>query len=212
MLKKTLQIAFLLISISLVATHFCNKIIVKHAKDKLYTDVNEVPYHKCGLLLGTGKFLRDNRINLYYTYRVTAAAELLKANKIKYLVISGDNSTKGYDEPTSMRADLIAAGIDSTRIFLDYAGFRTLDSVVRLKKVFGQDSVTIISQKFHNERALYLAEEENIVAVGYNAADVGVAFGRTTALRERLARVKLFLDQLLGTKPKFLGKKVLIPA
>ncbi len=212
MLKRTLQIAFLFLAVTLLAAHFCNKIIINHAKGKLYTDINAIPYHKCGLLLGVGKFLGNDSINPFYAYRITAAAELLNANKIKYVVISGDNGTRGYDEPTSMRADLIAAGIDSTRIFLDYAGFRTLDSVVRLKKVFGQDSVTIISQKFHNERALYLAEQENIIAVGYNAADVEGLRGRKTALRERLARVKLFLDQLLGTKPKFLGKKVLIPA
>jgi SanA protein len=110
-----------------------------------------------------------------------------------------------------MRADLMAAGIDSNLIYLDYAGFRTFDSVIRLKAVFGQDSVTIISQKFHNERAVYIAKEEGIYAIGYNAKDVGARQGLKTQIREKMARVKVFVDALIGTDPKFLGEPVQIP-
>jgi SanA protein len=110
-----------------------------------------------------------------------------------------------------MRADLIRAGIDSSVIYLDYAGFRTFDSMVRLKEIFGQDSVTIISQQFHNERALYLASKEGLYAIGFNAADVSARMGARTELREKFARVKMFLDLWFGTKPKFLGSKVDIP-
>ena len=111
-----------------------------------------------------------------------------------------------------MRADLMAAGIDSSVIFLDYAGFRTFDSVVRLKEIFSQDSVTIISQPFHNERAIYLATKEGIHAIGFNAADVSAKNGFLVHLREKLARVKVFVDYFIGQKPKFLGSKVVIPA
>jgi SanA protein len=114
--------------------------------------------------------------------------------------------------PEDMRADLMAAGIDSSVIFLDYAGFRTFDSVVRLKEVFSQDSVTIISQPFHNERALYMASKEGITAIGFNAADVSAKYGFRVQLREKLARVKVFVDYWLGKKPRFLGSKVNIPA
>ena len=201
-----------LIPVCLITVFICNYIIDKNAKGKLFTDTKAIPYNKVGLLLGTSKTLANGYPNLYYTYRIDAAARLLKEGKIKYLVISGDNGRKEYSEPEDMRADLMAAGIDSAVIFLDYAGFRTFDSVVRLKKIFSQDSVTIISQQVPNERALYMARKEGIDAVASNAADVSAKYGFRVQLREKLARVKVFVDYWFGTKPKFLGKKVIIPA
>jgi SanA protein len=201
-----------LIPIFLITIFLCNFIIRNTAKGKLFSAVESVPYNKVGLLLGTSKKLNSGYPNLYYNYRIEAATRLLKEGKIKYLIISGDNSRKEYSEPEDMRADLMAAGIDSSVIFLDYAGLRTFDSVVRLKEIFSQDSVTIISQRFHNERALYMARREGLTAVGFNAADVSARYGFRVQLREKLARVKVFVDYWFGTKPKFLGDKVLIPA
>jgi SanA protein len=201
-----------LIPVCLITVFICNYIIDKTAKGKLFTDAKTIPYNRVGLLLGTSKTLANGYPNLYYTYRIDAAARLLKEGKIKYLVISGDNGRKEYSEPEDMRADLMAAGIDSSVIFLDYAGFRTFDSVVRLKEIFSQDSVTIISQQFHNERALYMARKEGINAVAFNATDVSAKYGFRVQLREKLARVKVFVDYWFGTKPKFLGEKVIIPA
>ena len=134
-----------------------------------------------------------------------------KEHKIKYIIVSGDNMKRGYNEPVLMRTDLMKEGIDSSVIFLDYAGFRTFDSVVRSKEVFGQKAITIISQKFHNERAVFLASREGITAVGFNAKDVNPKYGQKTNIREKLARVKVFIDIFLRTDPKFLGKKVVIP-
>jgi SanA protein len=201
-----------LIPICLIAVFLCNKIIRDTAAGKLYSDTKSIPYNKVGLLLGTSKNLASGYPNLYYDYRIEAATRLLKEGKIKYLIISGDNGRKEYSEPEDMRASLMAAGIDSSVIFLDYAGFRTFDSMVRLKEIFSQDSVTIISQQFHNERAIYMAEKEGIAAIGFNAADVSAKYGFRVLLREKLARVKVFVDYWLGKKPKFLGSKVIIPA
>jgi len=201
-----------LIPICLIAIFLCNKIIRDTASGKLYSDTKSIPYNKVGLLLGTSKLGRTGYPNPYYDYRIEAATRLLKEGKIKYLIISGDNSRKEYSEPEDMRADLMAAGIDSTVIFLDYAGFRTFDSIVRLKEIFSQDSVTIISQPFHNERALYMASKEGITAIAFNATDVPAKYGIRVQLREKLARVKVFVDYWLGKKPKFLGSKVIIPA
>jgi SanA protein len=210
--KIILYSVLMLIPLCLIAIFWCNKIIAGTAKGRLYTNVDSIPYNKVGLLLGTSKQLGSGVPNPFYTHRIEAAARLLKAGKIKYLVISGDNGRKDYNEPEDMRADLVAAGIDSSVIFLDYAGFRTFDSIVRLKEIFSQDSVTIISQQFHNERALYMASKEGISAVAFNAADVSARMGFSTLLREKLARVKVFIDYWFGTKPKFLGDKVVIPA
>jgi SanA protein len=196
----------------LVFVMLCNFLVNKNAKGKLYNSTNEIPYQKVGLLLGTGKYLSNGNINMYYKYRIEAATALLKANKIKYLIISGDNSKVDYDEPTTMRNDLIKNGVDSTLIYLDFAGFRTFDSMIRLKEIFGQDSVTIISQQFHNERAIYIAKQNGIAAIGYNAKDVEKYGGLKTKFREKFARTKLFLDHWFGKKPKYLGDKVVLPS
>jgi len=189
-----------------------NRIIAKSAVGKLYSNTDEIPCNKVGLLLGTSKFVgTDKRENPFYNFRIAAAVQLIRAGKIKYLIISGDNSRDDYNEPASMRSDLINAGVDSSIIYLDYAGFRTFDSLKRLKEIFDQDSVTIISQQFHNERAIYIASRMEISAIGFNAKDVSASTGFKTNIREKFARVKVFLDFWFGTKPRYLGEKVSIP-
>lgn len=213
MRKKRFFITIAVITIIILITIFIsNNIIVNAAKDKTYSDVKAIPFNKVGLLLGTSKLGRTGYNNPFYDYRIEAATKLLKEGKIKYLIISGDNGRKEYNEPEAMRSDLIKAGVDSTVLFLDYAGFRTFDSMIRLKEIFGRDSVTVISQKFHNERAIYTASKEGIAAIGFNARDVSAAQGIRTQLREKLARVKAILDFWFGTKPKFLGEKIIIPS
>ena len=141
-------------------------------RNQVFDNLESIPKNKVGLVLGTAKHMTDGTINLYYKYRIDATVELYKAGKIEYVLVSGDNSTKYYDEPSTFKQDLIAKGIPENRIYLDYAGFRTLDSVVRAKEIFGQTSITFISQKFHNQRAIYIANDYDIDAVGYNAKDV----------------------------------------
>jgi len=198
----------ILIAIAIVAA---DAAVRNAAKGKLFSETAAIPYNKVGLLLGTGKYLENGFLNYYYKYRIEATAALMKTGKIKYLVISGDNSRKDYNEPETMRQDLIQSGIDSNLIFLDYAGFRTFDSIIRLREIFGQTSATIISQPFHNERAIFIANKENINAIGFNARDVTGKPGLSVQLREKLARVKVYIDYLTNKKPKFLGPQVIIP-
>ena len=188
-----------------------NYTIEKNAKGKLYAKVSNIPKNKVGLVLGTTKYLQNGNVNLYFRYRVNAAVQLYKEGKISYILISGDNSRDTYDEPTDFKNELIKRGVPERRIFLDYAGFRTLDSVVRAKEIFDQTKITIISQQFHNERALYLAGVNGIEAIGFNAKDVTGRYGLKVKLREYLARVKVFVDILFRVKPKFLGTKITIP-
>jgi SanA protein len=208
---KKLSIIFLaLLIVGLLIIFICNHLVESAAKGKLYSDTAEIPYNKTGLILGTSKYIAGRYLNPYYQYRLEAAIALIRSGKVSYLLISGDNSRKDYSEPEDMKADLVSAGIDSSVIYLDYAGFRTFDSMVRLREVFGQDSVTVISQQFHNERALYIAGREQIAAIGFNAQDVQRSAGLRVRVREKLARVKVFLDYLVGEKPKFLGEKIII--
>lgn len=135
---------------------------------------------------------------------------MYKAGKIEVIVISGDNSRNDYNEPEDMKNELMRHGVPENKIYLDYAGFRTLDSIVRMEKIFGQKSFTVISQKFHNERAIYIAHAQGLHAIGYNAEDVNIYRGFKTQVREKFARVKLFLDLWTGKEPKFLGEPVII--
>jgi len=185
-----------------------HRIVSKGTEGRIYSLVEEIPSNKIGLLLGTGKILSNGHINLYYKYRLEAAAKLFKAGKIEYILISGDNSRKDYDEPSTMKEDLIKMGIPANRIVLDYAGFRTFDSVVRCKEIFCETRATVISQQFHNERALFIAQNKGIKAIGFNAKDVNARYGITTNIRERLARTKLMLDIFFGIGPKYLGEKI----
>jgi SanA protein len=134
--------------------------------------------------------------------------KLYKAGKIDFVLVSGDNGNKQYDEPTDFKDELVANGIPENKIFLDYAGFRTLDSVVRAKKVFGQNSLTFISQEFHNERAIYLAQVNDIKAVGFNAQDASLRYGIRVKIREYFSRTKVFIDILFRVQPKFLGDPI----
>jgi SanA protein len=205
---KLVKIFLSFIILSAFCIFLSNKLIEKNAAGKIYSETKNIPKNNVGLVLGTSKLLRNGNINLYYKYRLNAAIQLFKSNKIDFIIISGDNSSKSYDEPTDFKNDLIKAGIPENKIFLDYAGFRTLDSVVRVKEIFGQNSVTIISQQFHNERAIYLAEHFNIKAIGFNAKGISGKYGLKVQLREYLARVKVFIDILFNVEPKFLGKKI----
>lgn len=209
-MKRMFRFLFIIIVIGIIAIWSVDKWVSASAKTNMYSSVTNVPAKKVGLLLGTSKYLSDNMVNLYYKYRIDATVALYKAGKIQYVLISGDNSRKEYSEPEMMQADLIAAGIPAERIFLDFAGFRTLDSIVRCKLVFGEDDILIISQPFHNERALFIADKKDIKAVAYNAQDVSANYGFKTQMREKLARIKLLLDIAFDKQPKFLGEQVRI--
>ena len=208
MIKKLSKILIVLIAIPLLLIWLCNTVITNAAEGKTFSNINEIWKNKVGLVLGTSKKLVGGLPNPYYTFRIQAALLLYQSDKVDFILVSGDNSTTYYNEPQTFKNDLVKGGIPEDRIFLDYAGFRTLDSMVRAKEVFGLDSVTVISQKFHNERAIYLAEKKGLVAIGFNAADIAMKYGLKVQLREYLARVKVFIDLLFNTGPKFYGERV----
>lgn len=174
----------------------------------IYTSVSELPDNKVGMVLGTSKYIADGRRNLFYLYRLQAAKQLYDTGKIDNIIVSGDNSTIQYNETDTMKADLIEMWIPEEKIYGDYAGFRTLDSVVRARDIFGQSQFTIVSQEFHLQRAIFLAHHEGIDAIWYAARDVPVQLAPRVWIRERLARVKMMLDIILWVEPKFWGDMV----
>ncbi|HKJ86177.1 MAG TPA: ElyC/SanA/YdcF family protein [Spirochaetia bacterium] len=186
-----------------------NMEVLRASEGRLYRDIREVPVNKVGLLLGTSQFGVDGHPNPYFTHRIRATAELYRAGKIRFIIASGDNEHLSYNEPLQMKKALIAEGIPEEAIVLDFAGFRTLDSVVRAGAVFGQNRLTIISQEFHTQRALYIAEHYSLDAVAYRAGDVPGYTGLRMHGRELLARTLAVLDlHVLRTEPRFLGEPI----
>lgn len=201
-----------LAALALVGVAWPNLAAWHAARGRLYGDASQVPGGRVGVVFGC-----DDRIqgweNLYFRYRIDAAAELWRAGKLSCVIVSGDNEHIEYNEPERMRRALVAAGVPAHKIACDYAGFRTLDTVVRAKKVFGAERVVFITQRFQNERAIYLARANGLDAVGFNARDVTVqGGGLRTKLREVGARVKMWLDvNILHTTPRHLGPREHLP-
>ena len=208
MVRKMLWSLLAVLVIAVVVAFVCDMLIARNADEKCFTDVQQIPKNHVAVVLGTSPLYKNGMENLFFTYRIQAAAELYKAGKVDFLILSGDNNKREYNEPEEMKKALIQQGVPEQAIFLDYAGFRTLDSMVRAKEVFQQESITIISQRFHNERAIYLAEHAGLKAVALDAKDVPGHHGLKVRLREYLARVKMFIDLLIGKQPHFLGETI----
>lgn len=200
------------VAIAVIFTVIVNRLVDSAADNRVYSSIAEVPRNRVALLLGTSPLNRNRRPNSYFTNRIATAAGLFHAGKVDYILASGDNHTRYYNEPIAMRDSLRAKGVPADRIILDYAGFRTLDSVVRAKEIFGCDSLTIISQADHSARALYLAKNNGIDAVAVQAPLRAGRWVRVRmAVREWLARDKMMLDIWFGKEPRFLGEKLPIP-
>jgi len=185
--------------IVLAAILVCNVWIITATKSQVFYDVNSVPFNNDGLVLGTGKLIEKGRVNQHFLRRVDAAAALYHAGKVKRLILSGD---KTHDEPIELKRALLERGVPESAMVLDNYGLRTLDSVVRARDVFKCVKLTIISERFHDFRALFLSRYYGIEAVAYAPADLSFRWMVRSMLRESLARVKAVLDlYVLKTKP-----------
>jgi len=206
-MRKWFQFGLLSLALLIFGIVVCNRSVKDYAREFVYSSSKDIPRNKVGLVLGTSKFAYNGGINPYFRYRMETAYELYQSGKIEHVIVSGDNHVKGYNEPQQMRDYLIDLGVNSNDITMDYAGFRTFDSMIRVKEVFGQNQVTVISQQFHNERAIYLARKNGIDAIAMNAKTPW--YSPRMRLREYLAKCKAVLDvYVLKTTPKFLGEKI----
>ena len=207
-IKKTFLYSTIFGVICLLFTAFAYYKI-ENSTEEFVTDKLEIlPKTKVAVVLGTAPNLVNGYQNYYFTYRIEAATKLYQSGKVTHFILSGDHGKKNYNEPEAMKQALIKNGIPENVIYLDYAGFRTLDSMIRAKEIFGQNEFIVVSQEFHNERAVYIARQNGINAYGYNAKDVNKNAGLKTNIREYFARAKVFIDSFFGVQPKFLGEKI----
>ncbi len=183
--------------------------VVASTQSRIFADINRLPENDVGLVLGTSRFTANGLTNLHFKARTQAAARLYQAGKVKHLLLSGDNRSKGYDEPTSMKEALLKLGVPESAITLDYAGLRTLDSMVRAKEIFSLRNVTVITDDFHVNRAVFLGARYGIDTIAFPSEEAPLEIALSTRLREVGARVKAVMDiYLLDTQPRFLGEKV----
>jgi len=207
----SLRLVAMLVPAFLAVVAHANITAVWASRGRLFDDPARLPPTRAAVVFGTASRI-NGRENLYFRYRIDAAVEVWQSGKVDTFIVSGDNSTLYYNEPLEMRRALIARGVPDDRIVSDDSGLRTLDSVVRAKEVFGADPVLFISQRFQNERAIYLAKANGIEAYGFNARDVGTQAGMKTRIREIGARVKMWIDvRFLDTRPSHLGDPVALP-
>jgi SanA protein len=203
--KIAMPIMVLLALFVFVGNYYIND----YSKDYIFDSIAQLPENEVGLLLGTSKYVVNGKINIYFEERINAAVRLFQAKKIKTIIVSGDNRHRSYNEPREMRKELIKRGIPEKNIVFDFAGRRTLDSVIRAKLIFGQDSFTIISQKFQNERAVFIARHYGADVVAFNA---GGSPDFKMNIREYFSRAKCIIDVvLMKTMPQIMGEKVQIP-
>jgi SanA protein len=200
-----LTFALLAVVSSILSSRACKKA----SEGRIFTRIDAVPANDVGLVLGTSRLLKNGKPNLHFNQRIAAAAELYHGGKVRHLLVSGDNHIASYDEPDDMLTALVAAGVPADAITCDYAGFRTLDSVVRAKEVFGLSPCTIISEEFHCPRALWIAREHGLDAIAFAAPDVGLkSWSLRSDIREQFARGWCAVDlYVLHRGPKFLGPK-----
>ena len=182
--------------------------VVKSTESRVYKDSEQLKDHRVALVLGTSHKVVGGGANPFFDHRMDRAAELYKLGKIDHFIVSGDNRTKYYNEPLEMRKALVARGVPATAITLDYAGLRTLDSVVRSKEIFGQDKILIITQSFHSYRALFISDYYGIDAIAMGAEEPELESAFKVRIREYFARAKAVLDlYVFKTNPQYLGEK-----
>ncbi|MEC9363877.1 SanA/YdcF family protein [Sinimarinibacterium flocculans] len=184
-----------------------NRWVINSTDAYVFKDWALLPFNEVGVVLGTSKYMQSGKPSPEFRWRVTAAAELYRNGKVKHLIVSGANPDETYNEPRHMYRELVAQGVPESAITMDFAGFRTFDSVIRAKAVFGLDRFTIVTQKYHSYRAVFIGRKMDLNVVAYLApatSDGGP--GNRHPVREVFARMKAVLDIfLLRTEPRFLG-------
>lgn len=213
-IKNIFSIILLLIILFFIVSIIVYFYISNYSKNYIYNDISLIPKNKTGLALGTSPVTSSGEISLFFTTRLNATKDLLEKGKIEYVIVSGDNKSVSYNEPKYMRNYLLTLGVNDSAIISDYGGRRTLDSVLRSNEIFNQNEITIISQKFHNERAIFIARKNGIDAIAYNAKypyqkyEDNIYINTKTFLRELLARDLSIYDILTNKEPAILGNSI----
>ncbi len=207
-MRNLIKRVFYLLGAFLILIIALNIWLIRSTESQVYTDISKIPTMEVGLVLGTSHRLQSGDSNMFFYQRIDQAVQLYQMGKIKHLIVSGDNGSRYYNEPQKMKNTLMDRGIPEHAISMDFAGFRTLDSIIRSKLIFGQQKMVIITQDFHSYRALFIANFHQIEAVASVGSKLPLRVRLKTELREIMARGLAIFDlYILNKQPKFLGEK-----
>jgi SanA protein len=207
-MRRIRRVLFVIIILIVVFLVSCNVWVVWSTEGGIYSNAALLPDHRVALVLGTSNKTVSGKPNPYFEKRIETAAQLFAGGKIDHFIVSGDNRSIYYNEPIEMRKALLKRGIPGAAITLDYAGLRTLDSIIRCKQIFGQEKITIITQPFHSYRALFISQYYGLDAVAMVADEPNFENSIKVRLREYIARPLAVLDlYVFKTAPRFLGEK-----
>ena len=197
------RIIFGLLELGVLLLILANVWVVALTSGRTYNKISKVPSRDCALVLGTSPKMRSGDANPYFTARMDAVGTLYHHGKVKKIIVSGEKS-ENYDEPAAMKRFLVyTEGVPENIIIEDPKGFNTHKSILRCKNVYGEKNVIIVSQGFHNLRALFFARNNGMNALGYDAQDVSKneSFYRNHT-REFFARVLAVFYYILGISPE----------
>ena len=197
------RIIFGLLELGVLLLILANVWVVALTSGRTYNKISKVPSRDCALVLGTSPKMRSGVANPYFTARMDAVGTLYHHGKVKKIIVSGEKS-ENYDEPAAMKRFLVyTEGVPENIIIEDPKGFNTHKSILRCKNVYGEKNVIIVSQGFHNLRALFFARNNGMHALGYDAQDVSKneSFYRNHT-REFFARVLAVFYYILGISPE----------
>lgn len=207
-MRKSVKVTIFILLITSFFVLLTNVWVVSSTQDKILTDIKNLPDSSVALVLGTSNKLTNGSPNPFFKDRILSAASLYRERKVVHFLLSGDNRTRYYNEPEEMKKALIKEGVPEKAITLDFAGLRTLDSIVRSKEIFGQNKIIIVTQPFHCYRALFISRFYEIDAVALWPSVASPTMTAKLNVREWFARSKAVLDlYVLRTSPKHLGDR-----
>ncbi|MFK7113825.1 ElyC/SanA/YdcF family protein [Flavobacterium oreochromis] len=204
--KKHLKKIILITLIGIISSIGVNSYVKKVTNSLIYNSSKNLPTTSAGIIFGAG--IKGDKPSKYLKDRLDAGIRLYRSKKINKILLSGDNGREEYDELTVMKTYCYQHGVDTTKIYLDYAGFDTYSTMSRAKTIFKINQAILISQKYHLNRAIFIGNKLGVKSVGYSA-DNGQYKGYNYArFREYFSRLKAFIDVLRNRKPKFLGTQI----
>ena len=205
-MKKYLKIALYLVIVGLVAIVSVNYYVKSSTKKNIYYSIKKFPKNDVGIIFGAG--INGDQPSKYLKDRLDAGIALYKANRINKILLSGDNGRDEYDELKVMKNYCFNHGVDTTKIFIDYAGFDTYSTMYRAKHIFNIKKATLISQEYHLNRAIYIGQKLGIKSVGYSANNGEYRGYKYVTFREYGSIFKSFFDVLRNREPHFLGNSI----
>ncbi len=204
--KIFISLIFLFFSITAVII-FINFFIIKSTEKQIENTPKDKEYD-CILVLGAG--VRNGSPSPMLKDRLDYAIDLYKNNAAPKIIMSGDHSTKDYDEVNIMKSYAVENGVKAEDVFMDHAGFSTYESIYRAKEVFLVKKMIIVTQKYHIYRALYIANSFDVEAIGVTSDPRKYAGQTYRDLREILARNKDYLYCIFKPSPKYLGPSIAV--